>query len=84
VEEIAAERAWGGSRDLVGLIEALKRAFDVAITLKSAAGMAAARAIVAEAARLKQLLPPDPVLPDPRIVDLTDEEWTARYGPPAP
>ena len=85
VAEIMDERTWGGSRDLAGLIGLLKVAFEAAIKLNSAAAMMAAKAIISEAARLKLLLPRDePMAVDDRLENLTQEEWTRRYGPPAP
>jgi phage terminase small subunit len=85
IDEIVEERTWGGSRDLVGLIGQLKILLESTKKVKSAAAMMAAKAIISEAARLKLLLPRDePMAVDDRLENLTQEEWTRRYGPPAP
>jgi hypothetical protein len=88
VEEIAKRMGWGETRDVKLLIEDLKGAFDKAVALNSAAGMAAARALAAEAAKLKQLLPSEP--DDPRdararrLNSLTEAEWIKLHGQPPP
>jgi len=49
--------------------------------------MAAARALAAEAAKLKQLLPREPEPEDGRsrrMQTLTEAEWIKLYGQPAP
>ena len=83
VAEIKIERAGGGSRDVGPLIDTCMKAIEAAMALGTASGLVAARGLIAEAAKLKQMLPPDRALPDPQIRDLTDEEWTAIYGPKA-
>jgi hypothetical protein len=87
VEEITLRSGWGETRDVKAMIEDLKVAFDGAVRLGSAAGMAAARGLAAEAAKLKQLLPREPEPEDgraERMRTLTEAEWTKLYGPPAP
>jgi len=57
------------------------------VALNSAAGMAAARGLAAEAAKLKQLLPREPEPQDgraERMRILTEAEWIKLYGRPAP
>ena len=57
----------------------------VAGEMDSAAAMVAARGFLVEAARLKGLLgapAPRARAPEPRP-ELTDDEWLARYAPPA-
>ncbi|MBA3812265.1 MAG: hypothetical protein H0X27_11610 [Caulobacteraceae bacterium] len=78
VVEIALERAGGGSTDLAPLIDRCVALADTAGTFKTAAGMVAARGLLAEAARLKGLLP-IPASPPRRR--LTTEEWVAEYAP---
>jgi hypothetical protein len=56
------------------LMEGAKDAMAAAKEKKSAAGFAAARGLLAEAARLKQTLPPRPG-PD------EDMEWALKWGP---
>jgi hypothetical protein len=87
VEEITPRSGWGETRDVKAVIEDLKAAFDKAVRLDSAAGMAAARALAAEAAKLKQLLPREPEPQDgraERMRTLTEAEWIKLYGRPAP
>jgi hypothetical protein len=87
VEEIILRSGWGETRDVKAMVEDLKTAFDGAVRLGSAAGMAAARGLAAEAAKLKQLLPREPEPDDGRarrMQTLTIAEWTKLYGPPAP
>ena len=87
IEEITPRSGWGETRDVKPLIEDLKVAFDKAVRLGSAAGMAAARALAAEAAKLKQLLPREPEPEDGRsrrMQTLTEAEWIKLYGRPAP
>jgi hypothetical protein len=87
VEEITLRSGWGETRDVKPLIEDLKAAFDGAVRLDSAAGMAAARGLAAEAAKLKQLLPREPEPEDGRarrLNNLTEAEWIKLYGQPAP
>jgi hypothetical protein len=88
VEEITPRSGWGETRDVKPLIEDLKAAFDGAVRLDSAAGMAAARGLAAEAAKLKQLLPSEPDDPQEararRLNNLTEAEWIKLHGQPAP
>jgi hypothetical protein len=87
VEEIAPRIDWGETRGVKSLIEDLKVTFDKAVALNSAAGMAAARGLAAEAAKLKQVLPREPEPQDgraERMRILTEAEWIKLYGRPAP
>ncbi|MEO8926184.1 MAG: hypothetical protein ABI306_03385 [Caulobacteraceae bacterium] len=87
VEEISRHIAWGGSRELSGLIDELMHIAMAARKLGSAAALVAAKSAVVEAAKLKRLLPADEDgAPSAPIVDeiLSDEEWNRRYGPAAP
>ncbi|MGH6987539.1 MAG: hypothetical protein ACRED9_11965 [Caulobacteraceae bacterium] len=79
----------GGSADLSAIIEALMDLADEGRRLGAAAGLAAAKGALVEAARLKQLLPV--AAPETRAeldlareAELTDEEWLAKYGPVPP
>jgi hypothetical protein len=78
VAEIAQSNLWGGSRDLGPVIDELMAAAQEARKLGTGAGMMAARALLVEAARLKEELPV-PLQPGDR--ELTREEWTARHAP---
>ncbi|MEO8812273.1 MAG: hypothetical protein ABI376_05095, partial [Caulobacteraceae bacterium] len=51
--QIARGRAWGGSRDLSPVIDEMMRMAFAAERLDSAAGLAAAKGFLVEAARLK-------------------------------
>jgi hypothetical protein len=87
VEEITLRSGWGETRDVKAMVEDLKVTFDKAVALNSAAGMAAARGLAAEAAKLKQLLPREPEPEDGRarrMQSLTEAEWIKLYGQPAP
>lgn len=83
VAEILDHKAWGGSRDLGGVIDELRDAFRAAVKLNTAAGMVAARGLVTEAARLKQMLPREETNTI-RRPSLSEAEWTLLYGPNAP
>lgn len=84
VAEILDHKAWGGSRDLGGLIDELRDAFRAAVSLGSAAGMVAARGLATEAARLKQMLPREEETNFARRPTLSEAEWILLYGPNAP
>jgi hypothetical protein len=66
--------------DLVPVIDRLMKAADAAVTLRSAAAMKAACDLLAEAARLKRLLPLHErgTLPN---YEMTREEWLATFAP---
>lgn len=84
VTEILDHLAWGGSRDLGGLIDELRDAFRAAVKLNTGAGMVAARGLATEAARLKQMLPKEEKETDwTRWRGLTEAQWTFLYGPNA-
>ena len=85
VDELVQARKWGGSSDLAPVIDECMRLAKVAGDKDSAAAMVAARGFLVEAARLKGLLgaaAAAPRAPEPRA-ELTDDEWLARYAPPA-
>ena len=85
VDELVQARKWGGSSDLGPVIDECMRLTQVAGKMKTAAAMVAARGLLVEAARLKGLLgapAPRAGAPEPRP-ELTDDEWLARYAPPA-
>lgn len=78
VEELRREAAWGGSRDLSVVINALMKLGSEG-EATTAAMVAAKRSCLVEAAKLKAQLPvPQPVFTPPP--QLTKEEWIAKYG----
>ena len=80
VQELMLDEEWGGCGDLKPVINALRRLFDEAVTLTSAAALKERREILVQSARLKALLPvrqPVYVLPPP----LTDEQWLEKHAP---
>ena len=83
VTELIRAREWGGSGDLAPVINECMRLALVAGELPSAAGMVAARGLLAEAARLKGLLGAAAPAPDELSArpELTDDEWLAKYAP---
>lgn len=81
VKVLEQERPWGGSSDLAPAINLLMRGAEKALTLDSAAALNAAAKMIAEAARLKQLLPPPPVQGRTQRYEISREEWLATYGP---
>jgi len=95
VAVLKAARDGGGSADTGALIDELIAIGRQARALDDPRGLGVARACLVDAARLKLRRPPDgPPAPamapalDPVLVeldrDLSDEEWTRRYGPDAP
>jgi hypothetical protein len=66
--------------DLVPIIERLVSAADKAAAMPTAAAMKAACDLLAEAARLKRLLPLDQAAARPRY-EMTREEWLATFAP---
>lgn len=78
VEALRQEARWGGSRDLSVVINALMKLGSEG-DATTAAMVAAKRSCLVEAAKLKAQLPvPQPVFQPVR--QLTDAEWTAKYG----
>jgi len=81
IEEIRQHLRWGGSRDLGPVIDAMMALALAKDTVKSAAGVMAAKSLMVEAARLKQLLPrARTVGTGPMDVQISHEEWLKRYG----
>ncbi len=83
IAELELNAQWGGSSDLGPVINALMGLAVKAGELGTAAGMTAARGLLAEAATLKGKLGAlaRSARPErPREI-LTDEEWLAKYGP---
>jgi hypothetical protein len=76
VETLIRQRQWGASDGLAPMIELMVDCAQSARELGNGAGMTAAHRLLAEAARLKQLLPP-PLAPG----ELSDEDWRRAYGP---
>jgi hypothetical protein len=76
----AHRRALGQAKtpDLIPIIERLVAAADKARAMDSAAAMKAACDLLAEAARLKRLLPIDEAAPS---FEMTREEWLATFAP---
>ncbi|MBA3812295.1 MAG: hypothetical protein H0X27_11765, partial [Caulobacteraceae bacterium] len=82
VAEIGREKTLA-AKDLMPVIEEMMRLVKEASKLDTAAGLTAARGLLAEAARLKGLLPEPPWAPEePPRRRLTTEEWVAKYAPP--
>ncbi|HEX4741885.1 MAG TPA: hypothetical protein VH353_11190 [Caulobacteraceae bacterium] len=78
VEALRNEAAWGGSRDLSVVINALMKLGSEG-EATTAAMVAAKRSCLVEAAKLKAQLPvPQPVFQPLR--QLSKEEWAAKYG----
>lgn len=86
IAELQRDAAWGGSGDLKPVIDELMRLALAAGKLRSGAGMTAAKGLLSEAARLKGLLEARPDRADPadppRRVQLSNDEWLAKYAPP--
>jgi len=84
IVEIHAELARRGDPDLGPVIDALMAAAQDAKDKigGSPAGVVAIRGLLAEAARLKGLVPAPAPPPEPVCLpDLDDETWMARFGP---
>jgi hypothetical protein len=78
VEDLRNEAAWGGSRDLSVVINALMKLGSEG-EATTAAMVAAKRSCLVEAAKLKAQLPvPQPVFQP--LPQLSREEWAAKYG----
>jgi hypothetical protein len=75
VETLIRQRQWGGSSDLAPVIEMMVDCAQSARGLGNGVGMTAAHRLLAEAARLKQLLP-RPLAPG----ELSEDEWLRTYG----
>ena len=83
VAELVQTAPWGGSSDLVPVINEMAKRGIEAGKLGTAAGMIAARQLLAEAARLKQLLPvPEEAYPPPRRRQMSTREWVETFCPP--
>lgn len=80
VAEIGREQTLA-AKDLTPVIEEMMRLAKEAGKLNTVAGLTAARGLLAEAARLKGLLPEPPWVPEaPLIRTLSNDEWMAEYG----
>ena len=79
IEEIREHEAGGGSDDLAPVIDALMSLAKKAAGLNTAAAMGAARGALAEAARLKQLLP-KPKTAGEIEAEMQHEEWLEQFG----
>jgi hypothetical protein len=77
--EIAGERR-AAAAALEPVIDKLMDLAAEAGKLGTAAGMAAARGLLSEAARVKLLLPPPPQAQRELPPQLTTEEWVAKYA----
>ncbi|HZK98484.1 MAG TPA: hypothetical protein VFC47_01165 [Caulobacteraceae bacterium] len=81
---ILERRGAGGSRDLGGLIDRLITLAETAVGVGDAKGMDVARACLAEAAKLKQLLPSEPASRgSARAPAMSLPEWRAKFDPTA-
>jgi len=83
VAEIPRERALALA-DLAPVIERLIAAADVAAKQDSAAALVAMKGLLAEAGRLKGLVPKPPPAPAAPRRRLSETEWLALYAPPKP
>jgi hypothetical protein len=83
VEKFRRRRAPAATGDLEPVIERLLAAADSAAALNSAPALRAVRDLLAEAAKLKQLLPPPEATP-PRAYEMTREAWLDAFAPRDP
>jgi hypothetical protein len=80
------EPDWDETADVAGVIKAMLRLARKAGDMQTAAAMAAARGLLAEAAKLKSGLPETPEFTESDPADayvyqpLSDEDWIAKYG----
>lgn len=80
VAEIGREKTLA-AKDLTPVIEEMMRLATTAGELNTVAGLTAARGLLAEAARLKGLLPEPPWVPEEQFPrELSHEEWMAKYA----
>jgi len=88
VEHLRTLLGGGNTRELAPIIEQMIRLAGKAAELETASGLASARGLLAEAARLKQLLPESPTSATaatstaPAAPALSREEWLAAFGRP--
>ncbi len=84
IEELRDHIQWGETSDVAPVINELMRLAREAGTFKTAAGMVAARGLLAEAARLKGRLG-EPVAVEretaPREPPLSNADWLAKHAP---
>jgi len=81
VAEIRRAKALAAS-DLTPMIDALMRAAELVVDLKTPAGLTAIRGLLVEAALLKGLPPSSPPLePMKPRRRMTDEEWMETFAP---
>jgi hypothetical protein len=88
IKEIKAEFARQGDPDLGPVIDALMtsatKAYEEKDVKMTPAGLVAVRGLLAEAARLKGLVPRTTIEDDDNMLpDLDDDAWMARFGPAA-
>ncbi len=88
IETIKYDRDRGGSGDLGFLVDTLISLADLAADLGTAAGVREARGLLADAAKLKALLPPEECAPahdlgedDEIEIDMEPEAWLAKFAP---
>ncbi len=81
--ELEQAARWGGSGDLGPVIDELMGLAQKAGALGTAAGMSAARGLLAEAAKLKMQLDvqPDAYCRPSPVPELTKEEWLKAFAP---
>ncbi len=90
IDVLREQFQWSGTRAIAPVIQALAELAEKTVKAMgakpTAAGVGAAKGLYVEIARLKALLPPDEgVARRPKIdIGLSEEEWTRRYGAPAP
>lgn len=86
VTALRDERHWDGTADVAPVINALMRLARKAGDMPTAAAMAAARGLLAEAAKLKDRLedkvgtPSEATPIAPQFLPLSDEDWAVKYG----
>jgi hypothetical protein len=84
---LRAESAWEPTPDLSGVFTQLRAVAMAALAPDAPRTLSVARDCIELVARLKAKLPVVPSDADLAPIDdtqLTLEEWTAKYGPPAP
>jgi hypothetical protein len=80
VEVLEQERRWGGSRDLAPIISLLMQGALKAMEVGTLEGINTAARMIAEAGKLKQLLPA-PETPEFLDYTMNREDWMAKFAP---